>query len=249
MAGGDFFCERQIGGKILRIGDVLEFEFEELLLGVADDVAKFLIYAKPAPIRGNMGDAYGGLLEGSAEAFFTFVQSELEGGAALQNFLGIVNGPIGVAGDEGLVPRSQLNSHFEILGDGGFQDVAARAGGGRLANHFLTFVLAEDEHLSIGKGGADQAGGLQAVEVRHADVHHHDVGLKAFCECDGVVAVSGFTADFKTGSGGDQGAHASADDFMVVYNKNANQRQPPLVRRSEPCHEEPSTASAELRMQ
>ena len=47
----------------------------------------------------------------------------------------------------------------------------------------------------------DQAGGLDAVEDRHADVHQHDVGSGALAELDAEPAVLRVADDVDVGLG------------------------------------------------
>ena len=56
------------------MGDVLEGALQQLIRGIAEDVAQPLIDACPVAIRCNMGYAYCSLFKGGAEALFTLAQ-------------------------------------------------------------------------------------------------------------------------------------------------------------------------------
>jgi hypothetical protein len=57
----------------------------------------------------------------------------------------------------------------------------------------------EHEHLRGRAEGADQAGRLQPVEVGHAHVHEHDVGLEAAGQAHRLVAVLGLAHHLDVG--------------------------------------------------
>src|SRR5262249_20055586 len=67
-----FQVERQIGCK----GDVLKGQRQQLLAGVAEDVAQALVHAQPPSTWIDMVDAHRRVLERGAEAFIGLTQSK-----------------------------------------------------------------------------------------------------------------------------------------------------------------------------
>ena len=57
----------------------------------------------------------------------------------------------------------------------------------------------EQDHLDGRAGVLDQAGGVQAAEDRHAQVHQDDVGLQLLGQGDRVGAVGGLADDVEAG--------------------------------------------------
>jgi hypothetical protein len=65
-------------------------------------------------------------------------------------------------------------------------------------------------------------GGLDAVKVRHGDVHDYNVGKEFLSHSYGVAPVNGFANDLKAFILLELQPQAFADDAMVVRNKDAN---------------------------
>ena len=56
------------------MGDCLNVGGQQFLFGIADNLAKRVIHFKPAAFLRDEGHADGRIIEGAAEAFFTFLQ-------------------------------------------------------------------------------------------------------------------------------------------------------------------------------
>jgi hypothetical protein len=69
--------------------------------------------------------------------------------------------------------------------------------------------------------GADQPGGLEGVEHRHADIHQHDVREHASREVDRFASVGGLGGDLHVLLGIDQRGKAAADSGLVVGDEDA----------------------------
>ena len=65
----------------------------------------------------------------------------------------------------------------QIPGNGCLDDVAARTGIQSLPHHFRGIVLTKNQDIRDGENATDFAGGFEAIEPRHADVHDHQVGI------------------------------------------------------------------------
>ena len=80
-------------GEIVGVRQVLDAPLDDLLAGVAEDVALPLVDAKPSTLEIEMADTDTGVLEGPSEPLLTFPQGCLR---ALP-FLGLVEGLVGSA--------------------------------------------------------------------------------------------------------------------------------------------------------
>ena len=58
------------------------------------------------------------------------------------------------------------------------------------ADHLLGFVHGEKKHFHAGKIPADPARGFQPVQLRHADIHKHHIGLIALSLFHGLEPIS-----------------------------------------------------------
>jgi hypothetical protein len=125
-----------------------------------------------------------------------------------------------------------------VLGGGvpefSFNVIAGTAGAGKttlapqimssvqhLGDDLIGFVHAQDKDLR-GHGASDLARGLQAIQLRHADVEHYDVGLQV----DGLGHCFAPRARFATDDPSrlpfQQRAHALTHDVMVVGDEDAD---------------------------
>ena len=58
---------------------------------------------------------------------------------------------------------------------------------------------AQDHDLRRGEVLDDAAGGLDAIDLRHGDIHDDDVGFEGLGQADGVGAIAGLPDDFHVG--------------------------------------------------
>jgi hypothetical protein len=70
--------------------------------------------------------------------------------------------------------------------------------------------------------GGDPSGGLQAVHVRHAHVHQHDLGQEPAGELDRLGAVAGFPYHLHVGLGVDHHAEPGSHQRLVVGDENSD---------------------------
>ncbi len=137
----------------------------------------------------------------------------------------------GVLGNE--VAEKQLPlSHLidgveQILGNGSFYDIPARAGIESLAHHLGGIVLAKNQDVDCRKGPPDFAGSFQAVEARHADVHDDEVGTQTPGLFDGILAIARFATDFDVRPRLQERSNASAHQFVIVGDENSHLAEPP----------------------
>src|ERR1700686_1632918 len=204
------------------MGDVLVGDFAEFFRAVAGYFAKLLVGAQPVTVGGNVSDPDGSLLEGGTETLFAFAQCSLKRGRALQDFVHVqMSLTFLEIGKKRLVATDSFYRGLQTCTNRRFDQIAAGAGAVRLANHFGRFVLAENQDLGLGKGITNEARGLEAVEVRHADVHDDDIWFKLLGLSDGVPAVNGIAANVEVLRLRKKRAYTTAHNFMVVRNENA----------------------------
>ena len=75
---------------------------------------------------------------------------------------------------------------------------------------------AQGDHANVRVFGREAAGGFDAVEFRHGDVHHDDIGPQAGCELDGFAAVAGFADDFEVRLGAQKHAKTLPHHGVIV---------------------------------
>ena len=69
---------------------------------------------------------------------------------------------------------------------------------------------------------SDSAGGLDPVQVGHADIHQHDVGPQRPGGLDRLTPVAGLANDLEVGLGVEDHAEACADERLVVGDQDAD---------------------------
>src|ERR1017187_3101238 len=83
-------------------------------------------------------------------------------------------------------------------------------------------VHTEHDHLRIGQRRTNLAGRLDAIQARHADIHHHDVRLQFPGHGHRFTPVVGFSDNGEVGLGVDNHAQARANQGVVVGKQHAN---------------------------
>ena len=86
---------------------------------------------------------------------------------------------------------------------------------GHLLDVRVIAVRGENEHLGVGKGFANLPGGLQTVEQRHRDVHHHHGGTEFPGQLHGLAAGGRFADHLDVAFGLQHLPKALADDRVV----------------------------------
>ena len=74
----------------------------------------------------------------------------------------------------------------------------------------------EDEHLDARAFGQDLLRGLKAVEERHGDVHHDDIGMERPCHGHGLAPVVGLPDHLDLLVRKKEGAKALTHNGVVV---------------------------------
>ena len=95
-----------------------------------------------------------------------------------------------------------------------------RAGAQGLHPQRVLVVHREHEHLGVTGRGVDATRRLDAVEHRHRDVHHDDVGTQQRHESDRFLTVAGFGDDVEAGVF-ERAAKRLAQQLMVVGDQDA----------------------------
>ena len=81
-------------------------------------------------------------------------------------------------------------------------------------------------------GPREQSRGLDAVQVRHADVQQAHVRAQLARECDGLPSVGGLTDDLDVGLAGQDRGEPNADDALVIGDEHADRHVTLLGRGS-----------------
>jgi len=102
-----------------------------------------------------------------------------------------------------------------------FQHVPVRAGVQHLADDLIGFVHGQDEDFGR-HGTPNLARGLQPIQLRHADVENHDIGLQV----DGLgyrfAARARFPADDPSRPPFQYGAYALTHDVVIVGDEDTD---------------------------
>src|SRR5690606_7197158 len=80
----------------------------------------------------------------------------------------------------------------------------------------------QDEGLDVRMGAAQRLDGGDAVHLRHAQVHEHDVDAERDGALDALTAVAGLAGHVDVGLALEGGAQPVADDGVVVDDEKAD---------------------------
>ena len=86
-------------------------------------------------------------------------------------------------------------------------------------------MRAEDEDLRLRQPSFDLDCSIEAVELRHGHVHHHNIGLECKGLLDGLKAGRGDATNFPTRLSLDHRARAFAHHVMIVGDENTQGRR------------------------
>ena len=78
----------------------------------------------------------------------------------------------------------------------------------------------QDKHLGSGEGFQDLPRGFQAIQFRHADIHHHNVGLRLFCQFKSLPAVGRLRTNFPFGTDFQKGSHTLPHDLVIIRHQD-----------------------------
>jgi hypothetical protein len=114
---------------------------------------------------------------------------------------------------------------YELGRFGVLDQKAAGTPAQRLEDVLIQLERRQDDDLRLGQAGVsdDLAGGGQAVEHGHADVHQHDVGAFPLGEQDGLFAVTGLADHLDVGLGVEQRAESGTDKCLIIGQQYADQ--------------------------
>ena len=97
-----------------------------------------------------------------------------------------------------------------------------RAGLGRAFDIRVIAVRGEHEHLGAGESSEHLAGGFQAIEKWHGNIHQHHIGMKFGGQDDRLAAVLRFTNHFEIIFKFEHLAKAFAHNGMVFGQQNGD---------------------------
>jgi hypothetical protein len=122
--------------------------------------------------------------------------------------------------DEGLAAVDGANRVGELVKRDVLEQVAARTGADRLEE--ILFLVADRQHHDLGGRGDlfHLAGGLDAGDLRHPDVHEHDVGGDLAGDLHGLRAVGGLADKLKAGFPLQDHLKSPAEKGMVIRDQH-----------------------------
>jgi hypothetical protein len=124
-------------------------------------------------------------------------------------------------GEELLIVEKGVDRSDQFVSSVCFQHVPVRAGFDDFRHDLIGFVHAQDEDLR-GHGTANLPDDFQAVQLRHADVEHHDVGLKDDGLGHGVAPRTRLATHDPSSLPFQHRAHTVPDELMIVGDKDAD---------------------------
>ncbi|EEF24634.1 conserved hypothetical protein [Ricinus communis] len=104
------------------------------------------------------------------------------------------------------------------------EQIAGGAGGDRALRQHVALVRGEHHDAGVGEFLADGDGGVDAVHVRHLDVHQRDVRLQAAIRLHGLHAVRGLLQQLHVVFIGDHAGDAFAEHRVVVHAQDFDRR-------------------------
>ena len=124
-----------------------------------------------------------------------------------------------------LAARHDADALGELLGRDVLEQEAAGARAQRLVDVLVEVEGGQHDHPHrrvVVARGDDAAGRLDAVELGHADVHQHDVGLQPARHVDRLHAVDGLADHLDVVLGVEDHLEAGADERLVVGDHDAH---------------------------
>ncbi len=118
------------------------------------------------------------------------------------------------------------NPGDELLFGRVLEQEPARAGSQRLVDVLVEIERREHEHARrLLRTVDDPARRLDAVDVRHADVHEHDIWMEVARERDRLCSVRRLADDVDVGLGVQDHPEAAAHESLVVREQDANRHR------------------------
>ena len=103
----------------------------------------------------------------------------------------------------------------------GLEDKAFHANSEDLWDKFFNLMGSENKDLRLREAAFDLLRGLQAVELGHGHVHHHNVRLEGEGQFDSLTAGCSDAADFPAWLSFDHRAGAFAHYIVIVGDENS----------------------------
>ena len=110
----------------------------------------------------------------------------------------------------------------EDFGVGLFEEIAGSSEGPGLLDVGVLGVGREDEDFGVGRVLENLAGGFQAIDQGHGNVHDHNIRAEFAREGDGLAAVLGFSNNLNIRFGFQENFEALPDIGMVFGKKNSD---------------------------
>lgn len=123
--------------------------------------------------------------------------------------------------DHGAALRDRADGLAELRHGDALQEIAAGTVLERVEDVLVIVERRQDDDAHLRPALLDGARCLDAVELRHAHIHEHDVGQALpvlLDELDELAAVAGEAGDFHVGIGIQHDAETLADELLVICN-------------------------------
>jgi hypothetical protein len=101
-------------------------------------------------------------------------------------------------------------------GSGFFEEITAGAASDGAAKEFIVVVGRENEHAGSGAMLADLAQGFKAVQARHNDIEHNNIGFEGYGLFDGLATIGCFSDDLYLRVVFEESSEPLTYDLMVV---------------------------------
>lgn len=170
-----------------------------------------------------VGQALGDELEDFGFAFGELAPAGGAGGASRGRLFEVVVEPAGDGGAvEGAAAGDLADGAREGFGRGLFFEETEHAGFAEAFDIGVVAVGGKDEDARHGVGGENLAGGFEAVEDGHGDVHENHIGPEGAGHLDGFAAGACAADQGKMTVGFEQGGEALAHDDVIFGQQNGN---------------------------
>ena len=110
----------------------------------------------------------------------------------------------------------------DVAGGGLLEEKSHRPGVDRVFHVGVVVVGGKHQHLGPGLGLEDLAGGLEAVEPGHGDVHQHHVRAEFLRHGDRLPPVLRLAHDLQVGIESQHHAESLADDHVVLCQQHGD---------------------------
>jgi CheY-like chemotaxis protein len=122
---------------------------------------------------------------------------------------------------EGLVAADSFQRREKVFRVRRLYNISQSTCTERLRGHLRRFVLAQDDCLGLRKYAANFPSGLKAIQIRHAEIHEHEIWQQHFCLLYRIATVYGLAANVEVSLRQQERPHTSSHYFVVIHYENS----------------------------